>query len=178
MAVSRSKVKIWIVAAGTHPSTLVQTGTTSLGPIAGEIESYSKSGGELDVEAVPVFGGFVDKEKPRSQVELSLTLIPDVLQLGRFETYAYGKNSDNKFVYSQDPTDKSVVIQALDGSSYLTYGFNNCNVVSFDFDHSADDNRTATLNFKFSPTTTAGVSNMQADTVIATSLKGWDTLAV
>ncbi len=157
MAISRSKVKVWIVPSGTACSTLVQTGTSSLSPIAGEIESYSKSGGELDVETVPVFGGFVDKEKPRSQVEISLSIIPDVLQLGRFESYAYGKNADNRFVYSQDPSDKEVVIQALDGSSYLTYAFNNCNVVSFDFEHNADDNRTATLNFKFSPTTSAGV---------------------
>jgi hypothetical protein len=176
MAISRSKVKIWIVPVDTAASTLALTGTTALAPITGEIESYSKSGGELDVESVPVFGGFVSKEKPRSQVELAFDIIPDVNQLGRFETFAYGKNADNRFVYSTDPSDKAVYIQAQDGSNYLTYGFNNCNVVSFDFDHTADDNRTATLNLKFSPTDESGVSNLQADTVVVTSLTAWTAL--
>jgi hypothetical protein len=178
MAISRSKVKIWIVPTGTNGVALALTGTTSVAPISGEIQSYSKSGGELDVESVPVFGGFVSKDKPRSQVELSFEIIPDVLQTARFESYAYAKNTDNRFVYSQDPTDKAVFIQAQDGSSYLTYAFNNVNVVSFDFDHSADDNRTATLNFKFSPTNESGVSNLQADTVVVTSLTAWSVLAV
>lgn len=177
-AICNSRVKLWIVPVDTPASTLAQTGTTSLAPITGEIQSYSKSGGDKDVETVSVFGGNVDKEKPRNQVELNFDIIPDLGQLGRFEGFAYGKNADNKFVYSVDPSDLCVFIQAYDGTNYLSYGFNNCNVTMFDFDHSADDNRTATLNLKFSPTDSAGVSNLQADTVVVTSLTAWTSLSV
>ncbi len=65
VAISRSKVNIYIVSADTALSDLTATDIYK-----GDIKSYSKSGGEKDVESDPVFGGFVDKEKPISQVEL------------------------------------------------------------------------------------------------------------
>jgi hypothetical protein len=174
--ISRNKVKIWIVPTDTNPALLEQTGSGTYAPILGEIENYSKSGGENDTETKPVFGGDQTLDKPRGQVELSFDLIPDLDYVGRFENFAYGKNSQNVWVYSQDPTAKCVFIQSADGSKYGSYGFNNCDVISFDFDHSADDNRSGTFSLKFSPVTPSGVSNLQFNTVIASSLTAWTSL--
>ena len=55
-AVKRDYVKIAIVATGTNATDLASTDF-----ISGEIKSYSKSGGEKDVESVPHFGGSVHK---------------------------------------------------------------------------------------------------------------------
>ena len=171
-AISRKKVKIWISALDTAPSTLQNTDV-----IAGEILTYNKTGGEDDVESIPVFGGFVDKEKPRSQVELSFDVIPSIgTNSARWDSYIYGTNIGGVYVMSSDAANKAIFIQAANGSDYMSYAFNNCNAVKFDIEHNADDNRTGTLSFKMSPEDENGISNFMGKAVAVTSLPNWTQL--
>jgi hypothetical protein len=86
VAISRSKVKLYIMPADTSASTLASTDV-----ISGEIKSYSKSGGEDDVESDPVFGGYVDKEKPTSQFEMEFEIVPALDSTAiDWEKYVYG----------------------------------------------------------------------------------------
>ena len=73
-AISRSMVRIAILAADVNASAVASTDY-----IEGEITNYSKSGGDSDVESVAAFGGFIDKEKPVSQEELSFEFVPKIL---------------------------------------------------------------------------------------------------
>ena len=167
-AISRKLTKIWIVDVDTAASDLVTTSAYSTsntsGYIAGEIKNYSKTGGETDVESDPVFGGFVDKEKPTSQFEVSFDVVPSLENGNLWESLAYGTDVATG-VYSSagTPTDKAVFIEASDSTNPVGYGFNNCNVTVLDMEHSADDNQTKTLNLKFSPTDGAGIANFISD---------------
>lgn len=179
VAINRNQVKVYITNADTVPSTLAASDV-----IAGEIKSYAKSGGSAEVTTDPVFGGFVDLEKPREQIEISMDVVPSI-----------GTNSNywDALIYSKDtaatifsmagsgttvttPGDKMIVIQAANGANYKTIAFNNCNVTVFDFDHSADDNRTGKITFKVSPTTETGRSNFMTAACAATALPAFSTL--
>lgn len=179
-AISRSKVKIWIVPAGTAPSTLLTTTTfngSNLGYVAGQIENYNQSGGESDVESVPVFGGFVDKEKPISQVELSFDVIPDVSVLPDiWESFIYGTNVSATYVMSSSAAERAVFIQAEEGSAFKSVAYNNAKATGMEMDHAADDNRTVSMTFKFSPTNESGISNYMSRAVTVTALPAWTTL--
>jgi len=187
-AISRSKVKIWIADADTNASTLTDTGGSwsALEPLKGEIKSYSKSGGEEDVESDPVFGGFVDKEKPITQLELSFDIVPSLEDGDRWDSFFYAKDTQtstaayNVYTLASDTSeqspDKAVFIQATDGTEYRSWGFNTAKVTMLDLEHNADDNQTYSMTLKFSPTTSNGVSNfMIADTAIV-SLPDWSAL--
>lgn len=191
-AISRNKVKIWIVTANTAPSTLLDIASTSnshLGYVSGQIKSYSKSGGDSDVEADPVFGGFVDKEKPTSQVEMAFEIVPalESAQADRWDFYAYTEETvgpkvvytmatDNLDASAVAATDKAVYIQAVNGSDYKSIGVNNAQVTVLDLEHNADDNRTYNMTLKFSPTNTSGVSNFMTGKLAATALPNWTQL--
>ena len=96
-AINRSATKIWVVSADAHPSTLSQnvwsTSNTS-GYISGQIKNVSKSGGEVETDSIPVFGGFVDQEKPASQFELEFEIIPS-LEATDFEWEKLAYNLDS-----------------------------------------------------------------------------------
>lgn len=174
-AISRKNTKIYITAADTLPSAL-----TSSDVVVGEIKSYSKSGGEREVESDPVFGGFVDKEQPRSQFEIQLEVVPQT-GTGSYEwdKLVYGQDSaagSDVYTSALDSDDRMIVIEAYDGTNYKSWAFNNCNGITIDYEGSADDNQTATLTFKFAPTTSDGVPNYQYSAVTATSLIDWDSL--
>lgn len=170
MAISRSKVKIYIVDNDTAASTLTATDA-----IDGEIKAYRKSGGEADVESDPVFGGFVDKEKPISQVELEFDIVPNLISTtsaDRWSALAYTQDvATGVYTMADTPADKAVYIGASDGTTGKAWGFNNCSVTMLDIEHNADDNQTGTLNLKFSPTDENGVSNfMTVSTTAASAL--------
>lgn len=170
-AISRSKVKIYISPVDTVPSALAATDL-----IAGEIKSYSKSGGEDDVESDPVFGGFVDKEKPASQFEVSFEVVPAIgTSADRWDALIYG-TTNNVYTMNSAAANKAIFIQALDGTNYKSWAFNNCNGVSWDMEHNADDNQTGTFKFKFSPTTSSGQSNFMTKALAITALPAWTTL--
>jgi hypothetical protein len=170
MAISRSKVKIYMVDAtdlkGLDPATITDTEL-----IAGEIVNYGKTGGGSDTESVPAFGGFIDKEKPEEQFEISMEVVPNLETTAkaiRWESFKYAEDGTAAGVYtsasgsgtSTVPAKKVIVIEA-EGTESQTYAFNNCDVTQFELDHSADDNRTGNITFKFSPQTTDGSPNLQ-----------------
>lgn len=173
-AISRSQVRIAILAADVNPSAVAATDW-----ITGEIKEYSQSGGEKDVESDPHFGGFVDKEKPVSQVEISFEITPSLEDADRWEALARSEDGSNAGVYTLagDVADKAVFIEAGNATDgYASVAFNNANVTTLDMSHSADDNRTNTLNLKLSPTNSSGVSNYMSSAVVMTSLPAWTAL--
>lgn len=170
-AISRSKVKIYIVAAGTNASALAATDI-----VTGEIKSYAKSGGDDSVESDPVFGGFVDKEKPASQLKLEFDVIPSLESADRWDALVYG-TVNNVYTSNTVAANKAVFIQALTGTgTYKSWGFNNCNGVSWDFDHNADDNQTGKFSFNLSPADSSGIANFMTKAVAVTTLPAWSTL--
>jgi len=184
VAISRSKVNIYIVAADTDMSSLNATDI-----FKGDIKSYSASGGEKDVESDPVFGGYVDKEKPITQVELGFEIVPliDADKASRWDELAYTTetigaktvytmSTDNLSSTAVAPTARMVVIEAVNGTDYTTVAYNNCNVTVLDLEHNADDNRTYNMTMKFSPTTDDGVSNFMSGKLAATALPNWSQL--
>lgn len=182
-AIKRGDVKIYLADAGTANATLATT--THL--IAGEIISYEQSGGAREVETQHAFGGDIDKEKPIEQFEVSFEFVPAVdtaAVASRWDSIMYAKDvaAGALNVYtsagatSTQPNDKVIGIQVTSVTSvgtvltttYKTHLFNNCNVTALDMSHSADDNRTGNITFKFSPTTKKGVANYaSAATTIA-----------
>jgi hypothetical protein len=188
-AISRSKTKIWIVAADVDPSTLTYSASTdlantALGYLSGDIKSYSKSGAENDVESDPVFGGFVDKEKPTTQAELSLEIVPltDSGKSERWDAMTYAEDTKVSGVYtmatekSTVPTDRMVIIEADDGTNEKTLMYNNVNVTVLDLEHNADDNRSYNMTLKFSPTDGNGVSNFATSDLAATAMPAFSAL--
>jgi len=173
-AISRSKVKIAIMNVDTNPSTVSETDF-----ITGEIKSYDVSGFERDTESDPHFGGYVDKEKPVTQGEISLEITPSLGDSsGRWEALA--RSTDvltGVYTLAGDVADKSVFIQAgNDTDGYASMAYNNVNVTTLDMSHNADDNRMYTFNLKLSPVNESGVSNyMSAETDLA-SLPAWTAL--
>ena len=73
MAIKRSDIKIYIAPVDTAPSALASSDV-----ISGEIISHELSGGTRDTETQPAFGGFIDKEKPVEQYELSFEIVPSI----------------------------------------------------------------------------------------------------
>ena len=176
-AISRKKVSIYIVEADTNAADLVASDK-----IEGEIKNYSKSGGEEDVESDPVFGGFVDKEKPAEQVELGFEIIPNLENADRWSAMAYSLDTaTGAYTMASETstlkTKKAVFIDATDATAgSKSWGFNNCSVIVLDTDHSADDNQEQNMTLKFSPTTGSGVSNFMTKGTVVTSLPAWTAL--
>jgi hypothetical protein len=169
-AISRILVDIYIVAADTAPSAL-----TDADIIKGEITNYSKSGGEDDVETVNAFGGDIDKEKPQSQMEIEFEVTPAIEDADRWDAYIYGK-TNGVFVANKSVGDRAIYIHAKSGGTHYSWAFNNCNSVSWDWDHSADDNLSGNFTFKLSPQNRAGISNYMSASSAVTSLPNWSTL--
>lgn len=166
-AIDRSMVTIFIKAANVHPSTLASSDA-----VKGEITNWSLGGGNKDVESMAAFGGFIDKEKPPTQYELSMDITPSIgTDSNRWDEYRYGTTLKS----SGEGSAKSIFIQAydLDASTYKTLAFNNCRSVTWEPSHSADDNLTGTMTWKFSPETSVGVANLQTSSVAASVLPNW-----
>lgn len=173
-AVNRDFVRIAIVAAATNATDLASTDF-----ISGEIKSYSKSGGEKDVESVPHFGGDVDKEKPRSQIELSFDVTPSMDDAAKWESIAYGTatvNGSVGYLSSVDPSEKAVFIESTEGSNKMTWAFDNCGVTMLDMEHDAEDNMTKTLNLKLSSQNDNGRANLAAFKLACSEFPNWSHL--
>ena len=173
-AIKRDFVRIAIVASATNATDLASTDF-----ISGEIKSYSKSGGEKDVESVPHFGGDVDKEKPRSQFELSFDVTPSMGDAAKWEEIAYGSatiGSNSAYLSNVDPSEKAVFIEASNAADKMTWAFDNCGVTVLDMEHDAEDNMTKTLNLKFSSENTSGRANFVAMKLAASVFPNWAAL--
>lgn len=164
-----SETTIYIAAANA-----VASGLAASDKIVGEIEKWSLTGGDQEVESVPVIGGFVDKEKPRTQFEVSFDVIISntaASTLDRFDTFKYGSTLKS----SGEGSDKMIWIQSQGTGSSLwkVFAFNNAKAITWEPGMSADDMLRGTITFKFSPTTSAGVANLQTSTV--TTSNSWPT---
>lgn len=176
MAINRSMVKIWVEDADTLASALAATDV-----ITGEIKNYNKTGGEKETESDPVFGGYVDKEKPQSQIELALEIVPKLgTDADRWDAMTYAVDGTGVYTSASEtstqPSDKAVFIQSYDGTNYKSWCFNNCNVTMLDIEHAADDNQTGNLNMKFSPTNDSGVANFMTLGTSMASMPDWTAL--
>ena len=173
-AINRKLVTIAIVNTATNGSALTATDW-----ISGEIKSYTKSGGDKDVESDPHFGGDVSKEKPRNQIEVSFEVTPSTSDLTKWDAIAYGSavvGSDTIYLSSVDPTDKAVFIQVAEGAVFQTFAFDNANVTMLDMEHNADDNMTKTLNLKLSSENESGRANLAISLLAATAMPAWSAL--
>lgn len=165
VAINRGMVSIYIVPATTAPSALASSDV-----VKGEITNWSLGGGNQEIESVAAFGGFIDKEKPREQFELSMDVTPKIEAtasiVNRWDTYRYGstlKSTGSGDMYR-------IFIQAVDSSSYKSTGFDNCRSVTWEPNHSADDNMGGTMTWKFSPEDSLGSPNLATSNVAATAL--------
>jgi hypothetical protein len=173
-AISRKLVSIAIVNSGTNGSSL-----TSTDFISGQIKSYTKSGGDKDVESDPHFGGDVSKEKPRNQIEVSFEVTPSTSDLSKWEGLAYGSavvGGSTVYLSSVDPADKAVFIQVVEGSAIQTFAFDNARVTMLDMEHNADDNMTKNLNLKLSSENESGRANFASALLAATAFPAWSAL--
>lgn len=139
------------------------------------ITGFDKSGGEQDYESEPVFGGGnVDKEKPRTQIELSF----DIILRHTTGVDNFRKIEDGSTIASDgagpDFNVGAIVIQQSDGTNYYYEAFNNVNSVVFDTEFEAADEWRGTLKFKLSPTNPSGTTNRQFGVANVTSdLTSW-----
>ena len=162
-AINRDMVSIYIVPADTDGSDLASSDI-----IKGEITSHNLTGGTQDVESVPAFGGFIDKEKPREQFEISMDVVPKISAVAgetdRWDIYKYGATGAS----SGQGGDYAIFIAAVDGSNYKTTAINNARVTSWEPSHSADDNSAGSITFKFSPEDGVGAANLKTSALIHT----------
>jgi hypothetical protein len=165
-----SETSIFIVAAGVNGSAL-----TAADKVVGEVTEWNLSGGEKDIESIPVIGGFVNKENPRSQFEVSFDVIIQntaASTLDRWDTYKYGTTGTS----ANEGSAKAIFISSLtNGStSWKTFAANNCEAVTWEPTMAADDMLRGTLTFKFAPTTELGVANLRTSALAySTSFFNW-----
>ena len=156
---------IYIALADTNGSALATSDA-----VTGEISNFSETGGESDVESMPVFGGGnMDKENPRSQVEVSFDVEmqydPTQLAVTKWDAMKYGAGLTS----ATRGTKKTIVIQWASGSSYYTRAYNNAQAVSWSPSSSADGNLKSSVTFKLSPTTSAGSANLKVGAVASST---------
>lgn len=140
-----------------------------------EITNFSESGGEEDVESVPVFGGGnIDKEKPRTQIEVSFDVILRYNTASstalKWDDFKYGNFTTNTVTSAGSAASKVIYLQFTDGTLFYTRAYNNAKGVTFEPETAADDMMKGTMTFKLSPTEADGTANMKAATIAASTL--------
>lgn len=159
-----NETSIYVVAAD-----VVSSGLVSSDKIIGEISNWGLTGGELDVESIAVIGGFVDKESPRTQFEMSFDVIVQntaVSTLNRWDDFKYGSGLTS----ATEGDAKAIWISHITGGFTKLLGLNNCRGVQWDPNMDADDMLRGTMTFKFSPTTELGTKNLQTTSVSGSTL--------
>ncbi|WP_298752998.1 hypothetical protein [uncultured Arcobacter sp.] len=161
---------IYITATSVDPSSLASSDA-----VEAEVTNFSESGGEEDIESVPVFGGGnIDKVKPRTQLEVSFDVIlryqtADTDQL-KWDSYKWGDIASSTVSSAGNAAAKRVYVQWSDGSLYYTRAYDNAKAVTFEPESSADDFLKGTITFKLSPTDADGGANMKIGSVAASTL--------
>lgn len=138
------------------------------------LDNFSQSGGGKDVESIPLFGGaFLDKEKPREQIEVTLDakwkygtdLLLDQLCMGSLLDGSTAVNSAN------EPTTKVIYLQWSDGTNFYTRAYNNVNAVNLgDVEQAADGFLQGTFTFKLAAADSSGSANLKIDNAAASTL--------
>lgn len=165
-----NETSIYIVDNNTGSGSL-----TDADKVVGEIENWDLSGGEADVESVPVIGGFVDKENPRSQFEVSFDVIVSntaTSTFDRYDAYKYGSGLTS----ATEGTNKAIFIVHNSNSITKVFAMNNCRAITWEPNMSADDMLRGTINFKFSPTTPLGAANLKTSSLEGSTIPSisWD----
>ncbi len=147
---------ISIVEADIDGSTLASSDA-----VTGEVTNFSESGGEKDTESIAVFGGGnIDKENPRSQVEVSFDIAlqysPSTGVSTKWDAFKFGTGLTS----ATEGTSKAIFLQWTDDTNYYSRAYNNAKGVTWNPTSSADGNLTGTMTFKLSPTTSAGSANV------------------
>ena len=161
-----SETRIYIAAADVNGQDLA---TSNM--IKGEIENWNLSGGNQEVESVPVFGdgtttAFLDKEKPREQFEVSFDVYINNTassSLDRWDIYKYGTGGTS----ATEGSAKAIFIESVTDGKYKTTAMNNCRAVTWEPGQQADDFLKGTMTFKFSPTTSASAANLKTSSLVA-----------
>ena len=169
-AFQASETSIMLAPADTNPSDFDTAGTI----IAGEIENWSLSGGNQDIESVPVFGGFLDKEKPREQFEVSMDVYintADATSINRWDELKFGAawGSDG------EGAPQAIAIQSTDGTVHKSFVMNNARAITWEPGQTSDDFLKGTITFKFSPTTSAGQANFKTNAKLVENMADWGT---
>lgn len=160
---------IYIVSADTAGSAIA-----SSDGVSGEVSNYSESGGDKEISSIPVFGGGnIDKEEPRSQVEVNfdveLQYSPENGNITKWDEYKLGSGLSS----STEGASKAIYIQWTDGSNYYTRAYNNARAITWNPESAADGNLKGSITFKLSPTTSANSANLQVSAVAASTLDCW-----
>jgi hypothetical protein len=157
-SLSGDQVTIWIEAADTVGSTLTND-------YQAEVTAFDVSGGETDSESIRVFGGgFIDRKKPRSQIEISMDVI-----------LRYGADVNQwDTLNDAGATPRMIAIQATDGTNYYWNAWNNVKTINFDKEFASEDEWKGTITFKLSPAdadgnpnTAVGKANIATDLISA-----------
>lgn len=149
---------VYIVDAGTAPGDL-----TSSDAVTGEVTNYSESGGEEDIESMPVFGGGnVDKENPRTQIEVSFDVLlqysPPNGSVTKWDAFKYGSGLTS----ATEGAAKDIYIQWYDGdTTYYTRAYQNARAVAWNPSQAVDGSLEGSITFKLSPTQADGSANFQ-----------------
>lgn len=159
------ETSIFIAPAGTTGASL-----TVDHKIVGEITNITVKGGAADSQTIPVIGGFVDKDMPRGQLEITMDVIVQntvASTLDRFDILKFGSGGTS----ATDGSDRAIFISSLTNSNTLwkTSAFNNCNVVTWEPELAADDMLRGTISFKLSPQTPLGVANVRSSALAYSS---------
>jgi hypothetical protein len=147
-SLSGDQVTIYIEAADTESGA---TGGGLITEFQAEVTNFDVSGGEEEVESIAVFGGgFIDRNKPRAQLEISMDVI-----------LRYGTDVDQWDALLNAGAKKMIAIQATDGTNYYWNAWNNAKVINFDKEFSAEDEWRGTITFKLSPAKADGTTNVK-----------------
>jgi hypothetical protein len=157
---------IYIVNADVDGSSLA-----SSDEVTGEVSNFSESGGEKDIETIPVFGGGnLDKESSRSQIEVSfdveLQYSPPNGNVSKWDEFKYGSGLTS----ATEGVSKAIYVQWSDGTNYYTRAYNNAKAVTWNPESGADGNLRGTITFKLSPTTSAAAANLQVVETAASTI--------
>ena len=160
------EAKIYIVAADVNGSTLATSDE-----VTGEVSNYSESGGEKDLETIPVFGGGnIDKEGARSQVEVTFDVEMQYTTpqgaVTKWDEYKYGAGLTS----ATEGVAKAIFIEWTDSSNFYTRAYNNVKGVSWNPTSGADGNLKGTMTFKLSPTTAAAAANVKVAALAASTI--------
>jgi len=143
--ITADNVKIWIDDASSVGTDLLSGEPSNR--YEASVTNIDVSGGAKDIDSIATFGGFLDKGKPREQLEISFDVI---IRLDSSDaTVATQWDSLN----DGGATKRVVAIQGGDGTKgFYWNAFNNASVINFDKEFAAEDEWKGTINLKLSYT--------------------------
>lgn len=169
-AISPEQATIYITSTSVAASALASSDA-----VEAEVTNFSESGGEEDIESIPVFGGGnIDKTKPRTQIEVSFDVIlrynSTAATALKWDDYKWGNLTGSTVTSAGDSASKRIYVQFSDGTLYYTRAYNNAKAVTFEPESAADDFLKGTITFKLSPTTASGVANLKVQSTAASTV--------